>query len=545
MDSIRMKVAQFRAAVKDTMPYFLNYVYGMAAVEKRGIGTMAVDEHGRLYYDPSLVEKVDVKAGRFVVTHESLHVSLGHAPLARKVLGDRPTRDMLRRWNWAADCVVNGILQPWWHEAPSEEVLGGQMVTHVTLGLPPGLTVVQYYNLIADQEEQAKQEQSLRHAGGDDSDDDDPSQGGEGETDEDMEGDDDGDDEEDSAADRDDGVSEPAAEGDRGDRDSEDGGDGAEGDEEGGESPDEGGDSGSEGGDPDDGDDSGCGDADSKGDDDSDRDGEEGDGDSGSGDGSEGGSPADDADGEADGSWPRGGGSGADGFPRGYEDEVEAGWKDREHSLTDMLEQRITEAETAAPGSVPGCLKAAVNLRLRPQADPFDVLRATVARAIASPVGAPDYTLRKFSRRQQADGPRLRGIKTETPNCVVILDTSGSMLGGDRVTRAMDVIAKAVRRLRSVKVVCFDARLHDRKMVTSMGQFKWEGGGGTDMGRAIEEVDKADRPDAIVLVTDLETDWPQRQPRARVVVAAVDAKEYWLERVPGWVKLCDVSKGGA
>jgi predicted metal-dependent peptidase len=119
------------------------------------------------------------------------------------------------------------------------------------------------------------------------------------------------------------------------------------------------------------------------------------------------------------------------------------------------------------------------------------------------------------------------------------------MLGGDRVTRAMDVIAKAVRRLRSVKVVCFDARLHDRKMVTSMGQFKWEGGGGTDMGRAIEEVDKADRPDAIVLVTDLETDWPQRQPRARVVVAAVDAKEYWLERVPGWVKLCDVSKGGA
>jgi hypothetical protein len=30
-----------------------------------------------------------------------------------------------------------------------------------------------------------------------------------------------------------------------------------------------------------------------------------------------------------------------------------------------------------------------------------------------------------------------------------------------------------------------------------------------------------------------------------VVVAAVDSKPYWLERVPGWVKLCDVSKGGA
>jgi predicted metal-dependent peptidase len=211
--------------------------------------------------------------------------------------------------------------------------------------------------------------------------------------------------------------------------------------------------------------------------------------------------------------------------------------------MTDQLEQRIEEAEQSSPGSVPGCLKDAVGLRLRPQADPFDVLRATVARAIASPVGAPDYTLRKFSRRQQADGPRLRGVKKEMPNVVVILDTSGSM-HGDRVEKAMGVIAKAVSRLKSVKVVSFDSRLHDRKMVTSMGQFKWEGGGGTGMGRAIEEVDKADRPDAIVLITDLETDWPQRQPRARVVVAAVDAKDYWLERVPGWVKLCDVSKGG-
>jgi hypothetical protein len=64
------------------------------------------------------------------------------------------------------------------------------------------------------------------------------------------------------------------------------------------------------------------------------------------------------------------------------------------------------------------------------------------------------------------------------------------------------------------------------------------------MGKAIEQVDKEDRPDAIVLVTDLETPWPERMPRARVVVAAVDSKPYWLERVPGWVKLCDVSKGG-
>jgi predicted metal-dependent peptidase len=543
MDSIRMKVAQFRAAVKDTLPYFLNYVYGMTAVEKKGIGTMAVDVHGRLYYDPTLVEKVDIKAGRFVVTHESLHVALNHAGLAAKVLGPNPTPTMLRLWNWACDCVVNGILEPWWHEAPSEEVLGGKMVTHVTLGLPPGLTAVQYYALLCAEEEQKQQQtRSLRHAGGDGHDDDDPSQCGEGEDDEDMEGDDD--EGEVRADDRDDGTEEHDDERDHGGGDAADREDSARSTAEGDPSEVEGWDPGSEGSDADDGDGTGEGDAGDEGDDDDRGVREEGDGGEDSEAGPGGGGDEGDADGDSDGSWSGGGGSGADGCPRGYEDPVEQGWKDREHALTDMLESRIGEAEESSPGSVPGCLREAVGLRLRPQADPFDVLRATVARAVASPVGAPDFTLRKFSRRQQADGPRLRGIKTETPNCVVILDTSGSM-HGDRVARAMDVIAKAVRRLRSVKVVCFDAAIHNRKMVTSLGCFQWEGGGGTDMGRAIEQVDKEDRPDAIVLVTDLETPWPQRQPRARVVVAAVDSKEYWLGLVPGWAKLCDVSKGGA
>jgi predicted metal-dependent peptidase len=165
-----------------------------------------------------------------------------------------------------------------------------------------------------------------------------------------------------------------------------------------------------------------------------------------------------------------------------------------------------------------------------------------VARAIASPVGAPDYTLRKFSRRQQADGPRLRGIKKEMPNVVVILDTSGSM-HGDRVEKAMGVIAKAVSRLKSVKVVSYDADLHGRKAVTSMAAFPWQGGGGTNMGKAIEQVDKEDRPDAIVLVSDAETPWPQRQTRARVVLAAVGANDYWLGMVPGWIKVCNVGGG--
>jgi predicted metal-dependent peptidase len=126
------------------------------------------------------------------------------------------------------------------------------------------------------------------------------------------------------------------------------------------------------------------------------------------------------------------------------------------------------------------------------------------------------------------------------PSVVVILDTSGSMKSGKRVEQAMDVIAKAVRRLKNVRVVCFDSAMHAKKNVTSMAGFKWEGGGGTDMGSALEQIDKADRPDAIVLVSDAETPWPQRQTRARVVLAAVGARDYWLGMVPGWIKVCNV-----
>jgi predicted metal-dependent peptidase len=206
------------------------------------------------------------------------------------------------------------------------------------------------------------------------------------------------------------------------------------------------------------------------------------------------------------------------------------------------LEAAIRECEESKPGSVPGELKAAVNFRLRPQPDPWDLLRGAVARAASSVVGAPDYTLRRMSRRQQQDGPRLRGVQRLTPQVVVILDTSGSMTWGKRADRALDVIAKGLRRCRSVKVVCYDTRLHSRANVSSMQNFKWSGGGGTSMAAAIQQVEKEDRPDTILIVTDCETGWPSRKGRANVVVADVAGTSH--DRVPGFYKKINLSREG-
>jgi hypothetical protein len=62
------------------------------------------------------------------------------------------------------------------------------------------------------------------------------------------------------------------------------------------------------------------------------------------------------------------------------------------------------------------------------------------------------------------------------------------------------------------------------------------------MTRAIEQVDKEDRPDAIILITDCETAWPKKKPRARVVVAAVGRSDYYP--IPAWARVCDLTKEG-
>ena len=518
MDATRLKVAKFRTAVKEVLPYLTGYVYGMIAIEQPQVGTMAVDEQGRLYYAPEFVARCSVKQGRFTICHEALHVALGHAKLARRILGDRPTPAMLKAWNYAADCVVNQILGSYLSEAPGEDVLGAgaTIVTHTVLGLPPRLTITQYYDLLMQQQEQPQN----------------PSQRGKGK-DDDTEEDDDESDGEDDAGDSDE---QRQGEGDRGS-------DEPEGDEANGEGASGGGEEGdSEGEDAD-------GDA-------GDGDGEDRDGDARGGRGrspGDGGADSEESDGDGgsesapDDDWSRAGGSGADGQPRHYEAEPDRGWADREYSLVSQLEDAIEEQESKSPGSVPGELKSAVGMRLRPEPDPYDVLRASVARATATSLGCPDYTLRRFSRRQQPDMPRLRGMIKQTPNVVVILDTSGSMglAGGgyERAERAMSVIAKGVRRLRSVKVVCFDARRHSTKMVQSMAGFVAEGHGGTDMARAVEEIDREDRPDAILVITDGETGWPDRKPRARTVIALVEPKSEHYP-VPGWAVTVDLTTGG-
>ena len=232
---------------------------------------------------------------------------------------------------------------------------------------------------------------------------------------------------------------------------------------------------------------------------------------------------------------PGTGGSAADGVRRVHETEDASWGAYKENLYASKLDESVREHESKHPGTVPGCLKESLNLQLRPQPDPFQHLKSVVASSTASPIGGRMQTYRRLSRKQPADVCRLRGqIRTQV-NAVVLMDTSGSMLDRETKIKALQVIADGLRKLQSVKVICADTHVRSSMQLRDIDNFVWDGGGGTDMARAIQQVDKDDKPDSIILVTDGYTDWPNRQPRARVVVALTDPG--WRSNVPSWAKV--------
>lgn len=211
--------------------------------------------------------------------------------------------------------------------------------------------------------------------------------------------------------------------------------------------------------------------------------------------------------------------------------------------------EAIAQAEQSNPGSVPGEIKRAIKQRLNPQPDPFDQLRSAVCTSVASPVGGRDFTHRRRSRKQPPgdDQPLLHGRMTVQPHAVVIVDTSGSMMHPDIQARALSVIAQGLRKLSRVRVYCADTNLRSNKWLATTRMFEWHGGGGTDMGQAIEEIERQEKPDSIVMVTDAETVWmPELRPRARVVVAYTGkVGSLWHRSIPKWARVVPLVREGA
>jgi len=127
-------------------PYIGAVLMSLRMVEKKGIGTLAVDAGWRLYYDPAICEEwgIDLLSG--VVAHEVWHVLRDH--FARQ--GDRNLMAMNERgqvvslFNIANDLEINSDLVKADWKLPD----GGCIPSK--FNLPEGLLSEEYYALLAD-----------------------------------------------------------------------------------------------------------------------------------------------------------------------------------------------------------------------------------------------------------------------------------------------------------------------------------------------------------------------------------------------------------
>lgn len=232
----------------------------------------------------------------------------------------------------------------------------------------------------------------------------------------------------------------------------------------------------------------------------------------------------------------RHGGSASDGVARPWETPDPTWEAFQEVVSACQADQELRQAHMLNPGSVPGNLLEAVRQFLRPQPSPWDHLRSAVAGSVTSPIGGRQSTYRRLSRKQPEGMCRLRGYTPTQSHAVVVVDTSGSMHDRETKERALQVIADGLRKLKTVEVVCADTRIRTSKRLSTVENFRWVGGGGTDMASVISQVDRERRPDSIVVVTDAATRWPA-QTRARLVVALTSNDHQWRQAIPSWAKV--------
>jgi len=473
--------SHFKMMTNQYYPYLSTYVYSMVPVERPGIGTMAMDMYGRCYYDPAFCETLTLEQGAYVVLHEAMHLILRHCHRAKKILGATPTKRERVKYNIAVDLVVWEMLEAIEHNAPGDCVTYPKMKAKYPK-LEKNMTVEEIYSIIMEK-------QPGGGGGGDKKREDDDPEIEETEDDEKEPGEDEGDQE--------DGEREPD--------DSEESGDPEDGEES--EDEDGGDDSRDQGSDEDSGED---GDGEGEGD-------PEGEG---------------DEDGEFK---PVGGGSGADGIERDYEEEPNDNWDAfQEDQLLETVEKAIEEEEGRGCGTIPGLLKTTIRQKLRPQPNPWDLLRATLARAIASVTGAKQGTYRKRNRRQSmmpAD-TLLQGHTRHQPSAVCVIDTSGSMTSGC-LAKALVVVKQGLTAIGKLPVITCDARVTGNKVLTSVNdEFVLVGGGGTDMRIPIAHAEREYAPDVIVLVTDGYTPWPDLPTTGQLIVACTTD----CQGIPKWAK---------
>ncbi|MER7001969.1 VWA-like domain-containing protein [Dactylosporangium sp. NPDC000555] len=238
-------------------------------------------------------------------------------------------------------------------------------------------------------------------------------------------------------------------------------------------------------------------------------------------------------------------GSGADGLDRPW-DLGPGGAHGLSAQERDAVRFRVAEGIRGRPGDAPRGWQRWAEEAFHPPQRWRDLLGAAV-RAAASAAGAgDDYTYARPARRSASlPGVILPSLRRRPPRVSVVIDTSGSVSDaelGSAILEVAAIVRAAGGRRELVTAVPCDAAARLVVPLCGAEGIPLTGGGGTDLregfARALRAGVGGARPDVVVVLTDGQTPWPDREPPCRTVVGLFPrdtARTRWSEHDPDYV----------
>lgn len=232
-------------------------------------------------------------------------------------------------------------------------------------------------------------------------------------------------------------------------------------------------------------------------------------------------------------------GSGADAVPRPHEEELDASpaVSPTQAELVRVSCAQAIADEVRVRGDVPLGWQRWAQERLTPKVDWRAVLAAHVRRCLATAAGAVDFSWSRPSRRP-VPNVLLPSPRRPVPTVAVVVDTSGSVddaMLAQALAEVDGALSSAGARRGDVTVLSCDAAVNARQRVRAATQVRLAGGGGTDMRVGIAAaLALRPRPDAVIVLTDGDTPWPEEQPRVPLVVGLLRPTTF---PVPVWARV--------
>jgi predicted metal-dependent peptidase len=191
---------------------------------------------------------------------------------------------------------------------------------------------------------------------------------------------------------------------------------------------------------------------------------------------------------------------------------------------TDRWKEKIAMAASMAEqaGQMTGAIDRFVKSVLYPPVSLAEVLEQFYAQVV--PEGDEDWS-RRDSRVEDYFEPTL---STERMGPVVVIgDTSGSVTEQDiqRCVGAIEVLMSTVQP-EQIIVIWWDRSLQNIEVLETGDPIVLhpKGGGGTRMNDALDYVSDNYEPEAVIMITDCETPWPDRETDYPLIVLSTSSK---------------------